>query len=145
MADQPQHADTVLTPRDVLAQRISKWAGDASVYDYADRLMHDLDIAGFEVVPLETEDRLIGALNLLLSARSPEFLDPALTRRWYEDRYDLLHEARLLPCDGFDCDGGPGWRVKHGLDGAHNDGPEEPIGDLPGLALGALRDQEEAT
>ena len=37
-------------PRDVLAERIEGWAGEASVYDYADRLLKDLCSAGYEVV-----------------------------------------------------------------------------------------------
>lgn len=39
------------TPRDVLADRIAKWAGEFKVYDYADRLLNDLDVAGYEVMP----------------------------------------------------------------------------------------------
>lgn len=39
------------TPRDVLADRIEQWADteDWKVYDYADRLLNDLDAAGFAV------------------------------------------------------------------------------------------------
>lgn len=40
------------TARDVLADRIETWADteDWHVYDYADRLLKDLDDAGFQVV-----------------------------------------------------------------------------------------------
>lgn len=44
--------------RDVLADRIAKWAGEAGVYDYADRLIKDLDSAGWEIAPLGTLERL---------------------------------------------------------------------------------------
>lgn len=38
--------------RDVLADRIEEWAGDDwHVYDYADRLIKDLDSAGYEIRP----------------------------------------------------------------------------------------------
>lgn len=42
-------------PRDVLADRIEKWAGDWHVYDYADRLLADLDAAGFQILGKGTE------------------------------------------------------------------------------------------
>lgn len=42
----------VLRPyRDVLADRIEGWAGDAGVYNYVDRLLSDLDREGYEVAP----------------------------------------------------------------------------------------------
>lgn len=44
------------TPRDVLADRIAKWAGAASVYDYADRLIKDLDAAGFSITATHPDD-----------------------------------------------------------------------------------------
>lgn len=37
-------------PRDVLTDRIERWADDIRVYDYADRLIRDLDDAGFQIV-----------------------------------------------------------------------------------------------
>jgi predicted Rossmann-fold nucleotide-binding protein len=55
--DKRQGADSVAPrrcekqPRDVLAERITKWAGDAGVYDYADRLINDLFNAGWEITP----------------------------------------------------------------------------------------------
>lgn len=36
------------SPREVLADRIVKWAGEESVYDYADRLIKDLDAEGWD-------------------------------------------------------------------------------------------------
>jgi hypothetical protein len=45
----------VKEPRDILADRIEKWAGDWHVYDYADRLLADLDAAGFQVIGSGTE------------------------------------------------------------------------------------------
>jgi hypothetical protein len=48
MTGEPIHRDA----RDVLADRISQWADSADwhVYDYADRLIADLDAAGFDIV-----------------------------------------------------------------------------------------------
>jgi hypothetical protein len=42
-------------PRDVLADRITEWAGEESVYNYVDRLITDLDSAGFEIKAKPTE------------------------------------------------------------------------------------------
>lgn len=61
-------------PRDVLADRIEEWAGEESVYNYADRLITDLDSAGFEIKrkPVEQfKDEEAGAF-LLLSLFLPE-------------------------------------------------------------------------
>lgn len=64
-----------LEPRDVLAERIEKWADDWKVYDYADRLLNDLDAAGFEVRPKahdpEADVEETGA-TLMLGIHIPE-------------------------------------------------------------------------
>ena len=54
------------TARDILADRIEKWAGDDGVYDYADRLLKDLDIAGFEIIPESEGDKLVAVLRKIL-------------------------------------------------------------------------------
>lgn len=38
-------------PREVLADRIEKWNGKADLYNYVDRLLADLDAAGYEIAP----------------------------------------------------------------------------------------------
>lgn len=63
-------------PRDVLADRIEQWADteDWHVYDYADRLLKDLDDAGFEVrqTPVDPENVPEEGATLLLAIYIPE-------------------------------------------------------------------------
>lgn len=53
-------ADRQRTHRDVLADRIETWADteDWKVFDYVDRLLNDLDAAGYEVVRTGEMDEL---------------------------------------------------------------------------------------
>lgn len=66
--------ETARTPRDVLADRIEQWAEDYHVYDYADRLLCDLDAAGFEVrqTPFDPENAPEEGATLLLAIYIPE-------------------------------------------------------------------------
>jgi hypothetical protein len=71
-------------PRDVLADRIQKWATDEDwhVYDYVDRLIKDLDAAGYEIMPKRKDaftEHPEGAVLLLavyLPDESAEHNDP---------------------------------------------------------------------
>lgn len=63
-------------PRDVLADRIEQWADteDWGVYSYADRLLTDLDAAGFEVrqKAVDPENVPEDGATLLLAVFIPE-------------------------------------------------------------------------
>jgi hypothetical protein len=86
MSDRPKE------PRDVLADRIEEWSGeDWRVYDYADRLILDLDSAGFEFIRKGDEDAWYKLACWLLEndGAAP---DIAASGRWVDLFDGIVHD-----------------------------------------------------